>query len=386
MNQEKSLKQTAILVIHGIGEQFPFQTLDSFTSAFWKYMEETKNGIQYRGSYHIKARQDWTQSFISLSAQTEHGDEKSSVDIYEYYWAYKPQGVVKVKDIIDWLIYTSKGAGKFYEQHPEIVKKYKQKNIPAFKKDKFKEYGYLNILGWYMEIFSWLGSILDVFGLVVPVNIIKVFTPIIKWLEKKAIDYIGDIVIYTTNDMKSKFFKVRTEILYGAVEEIKQLLEDEKYERIIIAGHSLGSVIAYDALNRINLGMNTGKISRSLSKKIIGLVTFGSPLDKIAFFFSEQTKDNESLRRQIIAQYHGFRKLPYILKEKEKKLDQTIELLLNKVQWINFYDVKDKVSGNLDFYEVDENVDLEMESTVAEAHMNYWNNKKLFKKIIQQYF
>ena len=78
-----------------------------------------------------------------------------------------------------------------------------------------------------------------------------------RWVGGKAdkffVDYVGDVAIYTTTDWKATHFAVRDQILREAEANIWDLLD--RYERVILVGHSLGSVIAYDVLSRVALRM-----------------------------------------------------------------------------------------------------------------------------------
>ncbi|MBI5021984.1 MAG: hypothetical protein HZB59_11165 [Ignavibacteriales bacterium] len=377
---EKS-NSIAILVIHGIGEQDPFETLENFTGKFWDELKSYYPQMAQRGINKVKARDKWTQNYISLNTGVEY---PSTVDIYEYFWAYKPQGKVKFNEVVEWLVKTSLGAGKFYKQyfneHPEKRKKYKEAAPDMFKGDDFVKYGYLQYIGWAIRILSWLVSFM-------PTNLKWLISPPLKWFEQKAIDYLGDVVVYTTTDMKSPYFATRSEILYGAVEEIKTLMLDERYNKIVVVGHSLGSVIAYDALNRINHALNLGTIKPKPIGTITGLVTFGSPLDKVAFFFSEITHEEEELRRQILAHYHSFRILPIDKSKMRHQLEESFKPMLKDVQWINYWHPNDKVSGPLDFYLVDDNIEVEEKDwTVSHAHNNYWKYGKMYKDIVERFF
>ena len=49
-------KRTAFLIIHGIGEQNPFETLDAFVRGFYKVLEKTNNGKNIDIEHHIKPR------------------------------------------------------------------------------------------------------------------------------------------------------------------------------------------------------------------------------------------------------------------------------------------------------------------------------------------
>jgi hypothetical protein len=67
----------------------------------------------------------------------------------------------------------------------------------------------------------------------------------------------------------------------------------------------LGSVIADDTLNRINIAANLKSGKAIPHKKIAGLITL--PPDKIAFFFREHSREAESVRRQIVEHLHSFK-------------------------------------------------------------------------------
>jgi hypothetical protein len=150
----------------------------------------------------------------------------------------------------------------------------------------------------------------------------------------------------------------------------------------------LGSVIAYDAINRIIVGMNAqGGIDPDKAQKLAGLVTFGSPLDKVAFFFREHTRDEESVRRQILAHSHGFRSRPFLIQEYPFKIRSPIQRWLDKATWLNFYHFKDPVSGHLDAYEVDRNILCEADvNDAGEAHSIYWTHTPMYEEIATAFF
>jgi hypothetical protein len=126
---------------------------------------------------------------------------------------------------------------------------------------------------------------------------------------------------------------------------------DNDYDQIIIAGHSLGSVIAYDTLNRIILQINAGMIDQKKAEKIKGLVTFGSPLDKIAFFFGENVTPKEKIRRKILADTHTFRTISLL--DDKSDIDKPDPFwVFPEVRWLNFWHPKDFISGKLDLYDL----------------------------------
>ncbi len=161
------------------------------------------------------------------------------------------------------------------------------------------------------------------------------------------------------------------------------MLEREHYEQIIVVGHSLGTVIAYDALNRITLDVNAeGGISSDQAQKITGLVTFGSPLDKVAFFFQQHAPAEAHVRRQILSHLHAFKSLKPSGGQEPLPIDDPVTHHLDHTRWLNFYHLKDAVSGKLDAYEVDRDVRCDVEAKgQSEAHESYWTFDRMYEII-----
>lgn len=194
------------------------------------------------------------------------------------------------------------------------------------------------------------------------------------------------MAIYTTTDVKSKHYDIRKTILDDSVDKVKALIDDKNYDEIVLVGHSLGSVIAFDTLNRVNHAMNADDKIKALANKIKGFVTFGSPLDKIAFFFREHTKEDQYIRRQILAHFHGFKSLNLNLQENEIVVENPIKPYLDHVRWVNFWDPKDPVSGQLDFYKDVINVQYAMGEKYGFSHIKYWDYEKMYVDICDQFF
>ena len=285
------------------------------------------------------------------------------------------EGEITFQELVDWLVKTSDGARTFYNENKEIVKKYELKS---------GEYWYLKHLGWFLRLIAFLKiSKIPYFDFWYP--FIK---PFVFKGKQLFIDYMGDVAIYATTDVKSKHFNIRKSILDESVKEVKSLIDDPRYEKIIIVGHSLGSVIAFDTLNRITHAANIDREKWRSVGKIEGLITFGSPLDKIAFFFREHTPKGQYIRRQILAHFHCFKNRDLNLQKDEIEVDNPIAPLLDDVKWINFWDKKDPVSGHLDFYIVDENIELHMKDEKSGkdvkfglAHTKCWEWKEMYTKM-----
>ncbi|HLE39523.1 MAG TPA: hypothetical protein VJA44_07705 [Acidimicrobiia bacterium] len=102
---------------------------------------------------------------------------------------------------------------------------------------------------------------------------------LVKWL--------GDVAVYAAGaNPLNRFAPVRRDILDRVASSLAEL--EHEYDEIFIAAHSLGSVIAYDALNeRHALDWAGGKGTRT--GRVKGFLAFGSPLDKFYYFFRRQS-------------------------------------------------------------------------------------------------
>lgn len=372
---------TAFLVIHGAGPHRPFEALDPFARGVWNVLKEQNPGIHWQ--HRLRRRKDWIENYVSLAL-----DGKPTIDFYEYYWDCYIVHKVTGDEAIDWLARTSAGAKEFYKEQPKLAKKYQDLGIDLFKDGEFRSNGYVRVLLGSLAEAPLLRPLVPLLENVPRVG--PILKAIIGWVSKLVIGYLNDIAIYTTADPRSDHYEVREKVLSGAVEELSLLLEnkdqEKDYQRIIVVGHSLGSVIGYDALNRINHDMNvSGGISEKVSGKIAGFVTFGSPLDKITFYFREQVADDNFVQSQILEHFHGFKRLP-----PPKCAGPTIECptkpFLDGARWLNFWHRGDWISGSLDAYAGVENIECkESARGVGKAHKSYWTSDHMYHEIAEAF-
>src|SRR5580704_13996767 len=155
------------------------------------------------------------------------------------------------------------------------------------------------------------------------------------------VQYVGDVAIYVRPNKLDRFDQVRNEIKESARSVVSAIFtaysesnNEFLYDRVALVGHSLGSVIAYDTLNRMMIDDWLSGNALHIAERTKSLITFGSPLNKTAFFFTIQAKDSLHIRERLactvqplITSYPKFRKLA----------------------WINVYSPNNIVSGSLKF-------------------------------------
>jgi hypothetical protein len=213
-------------------------------------------------------------------------------------------------------------------------------------------------------------------------------------IRTALIQYTGDVAAYVSPQVLDRFNELRREIrdcVYRQAAGVYECMENGKfaYDEILIVGHSLGSVVVYDALNRLlaqdELVKNAVKQGDDAAWKrylnVLGrtklLLTFGSPLDKTAFVFSLQAQDTSETREALAAEVQP------LIKDSR----------FRTFPWINIWSPKDIFSGELDFYDPPRhpshnpgpnavtNIKDKDATTLLLAHVEYWRNPLLFKKL-----
>ncbi|HEU4962646.1 MAG TPA: hypothetical protein VFV52_02160 [Bacilli bacterium] len=372
-------RKVCILIIHGIGQQGRYDTLDLFTRNLVKSLQDKLQHPLRLAHHHLRVGEE-ADDYVSLGYD-HHGP--TQVDIHEYYWAHDMERIVSFRETIEWLIQASDGAQKFYDENEQFAAQFE-----PFENGRFKKRWYLKHIGWVLRLFYTLGLVSSRF---MPGFLDPLFRLFMGKATQLVVDYLGDVAIYTSSDVKSKFYQVRQLVLGGAQKKIKLLLERD-YEKVIVVGHSLGSVIAYDALNQLNLQMNEDAELAQHKSKLSELITLGSPLDKVAFFFREHIPDEEYVKKLIIAHINGFRRKDVLIPSTafeppsplDPELSSSVRSFLRHMRWTNYWDERDPISGRLDFYNGVLNVKVDNERRWGYAHIGYWENMQIYREALER--
>ncbi len=371
--------RTAFVVIHGIGQQNPFDTLDDFTRGFVRYLESEE--IPFQLVHRIAERKSaggsaWKENYVRIQPE---GAADAWIDVHEYYWAFLSEGKISLPEIWRWVEETLEGTRRFYEENTELQRRYAPGELESYG----TRFLFLaRVLRWLYPVVLLCTRILQWAG---PYG--RVFRWLRDWFERRAVSfiigYIGDIALYTTTDQKSSHYDVRQKILRESQALLEDLLRDDDCDRVLLAGHSLGSVIAYDTLNRLNLQANLPDGNELPLEKLAGLVTFGSPLDKVAFFFREQAGKEQYVRRQIIDHLHSFKAKPLQVGRNRYLLANPVVPKLDRLPWVNYYNDNDPISGRLDFYRIapEDNVHLNLLEGWGIAHGGYWSHVPFYRDL-----
>ncbi len=223
-------------------------------------------------------------------------------------------------------------------------------------------------------------------------------------------EYVGDVAAYISPYKDSKFDEIRrniqkigsdvAKIIYGFRSSVptstnsgngaQTLPNLPNYERIVMVGHSLGSVLAYDTLDAmINLDQVSAKANqREVVRRTRALVTFGSPLDKTAFLFRLQAGNEQNwIREQLAASVQ-----PLIVDYKYRC--DNPEHPTRRLAWVNIWSPADVISGPLEYYDDPdlpkddprcalkvENIRDPKANIPFYAHVQYWANPMLREQL-----
>jgi hypothetical protein len=497
--------RTAILLVHGIGEQNPYETLDQFGRNLMRYLsfEGGINDLQIEAARYD--HNDSTEARIRLKTQAFGPDPNTEglIDIYEYYWAPQTEDKISYRETLAWLIKTTLTPIRLFNENlremtngsesrhtsdqpdesdepltrgavfmreirriiliyvpllfvlggllylvPQTIK------LPGTVKDildswtsrhmfakgvmtfcfvcglalnlvvikqawqawlRYKrQQPVMVVRSWIWQTFMlgllfvaagigvgylWSVSIPDYFSPLLNVNVLLFllaagFARVVQFFFAS---FIGDVAVYTNADAKARNFLVRKAILAGSTNAVIRLLQEKNvaqandpYDQVIVAGHSLGSVIAYDTLNQllnkrysredqiVGCVPPKTRVTQDELNKILGLVTFGCPLDKVHYFFRENVPAHQAIRAQLLQFLQSFRKRPSNYDYGLYRLQRYDASGLNSVLWLNAWSKQDPVSGALHFYTGLTRRHFKYKIPIY-AHLSYWEDLRFYE-------
>ena len=218
-------KRQAIILIHGIGEQHPMQNLRAFVEAAWARNPGAKHDFAKAGSWSHP--DDVSGGFELRRIATSRNKDDVLSDFYEFYWAHMMSGN-ELGHVWDW-------ARTLLRRNPFGLS-------PTLR------------LAWFVLVIA------GIVGLALAINSAmggSGFLPIPSWvsliltvavwpaLSGILRTFVGDAARYLRPAPGN--IDVRHRIREAGV-KLLDALHERGYDRIVIVGHSLGSVIGYDML------------------------------------------------------------------------------------------------------------------------------------------
>lgn len=291
-DKTKATKKQAVLIIHGMGEPVPMQTLRSFVDAVWVTDESLisrrrpdSNDGQPRVDNPVWDKPDRrNRSFELRRITTEQADDGQRTDFYEFYWAHLMHGTTwehlkawfgdlllrtprrVPRDVFSawialWLITLIVAAAMVYALLP--VDDLRQ--CLAGECDVRSCNAADLCWSWIWPVLGAVGSV--ALGTFVNVVLLKYFGDVARYVKTSPLN------VARRQEIREKGVEL-LETLMGVRDFDPQSRKpgapypkwETEYDRIIVVGHSLGAVIAYDILKysfaRVNRYLNKGPTGR----------------------------------------------------------------------------------------------------------------------------
>lgn len=221
-----SKKLTAVIVIHGMGEHMPMDTLRDFV---WATTASAVAGGEKQVLFNKVDRLSDGTDLRRLRLPS--AGPRPSTDFFEFYWTpqFKPG---RLLGLIRWIYRIGRRPFWNYFGNTKLIVAWLQILVTAT----------LLMCGLFWLIYTPDGGFVSV--------VIGCFAAI---LSAAAIAFasfgrlfLSDVMRYLSPTPRD--ITARDAIRERGIALLRRLHEDERYDRIVVVGHSLGSVIGYDLL------------------------------------------------------------------------------------------------------------------------------------------
>ncbi|HET6770833.1 MAG TPA: hypothetical protein VFH75_04245 [Actinomycetota bacterium] len=170
-------------------------------------------------------------------------------------------------------------------------------------------------------------------------------------------EVFGDVQVYTNRDELSTHFAAREGVL-AAAEHVFETVDRRGYEGVVVVGHSLGSVVALDALQRLDAR------DSNILTRVDAIVTFGTALEKVKYFFSRESDSYSGLavrrlkeRERAVADAGGYEDIrqSVAVSQSLQTLDGAVDLAGGKRRaWVNLWYANDVVANPITTFGIDD--------------------------------
>ena len=374
------MSKTAIVVIHGMGNQYPMETITRFAENFF-----TKK---------IYSAPDRVSGSLDHRKLIGYDGNNNRYDCFEFYWAHLVEEP-KMAETLSWIfniLYFKKSSERF-----KLYKLFLQMFLPVV------VLGLLYGIYWYYE-----NCIIGFMSESALIQLGIIFSPIIiYYFLKKRVGVLsksfGDVIRYTVPHPKN--IGIRQRISKSAVDFLTNLHADNEYDEIAIVGHSLGSIIAYEMIvntfgnlnksfgnksgvtqndaNNIIL-MNDPELRRAglgpeFAWKVNDFITCGSPLCHAHMLM---VKNEDAFIKKVDKGEYPVcpanrEDLFYPNKEDSNYFIPTHDSVFSFMRWTNIFFTNDAVGGNLKNIFGGDIVDHKEKpktyTGIRNSHSQYWN-------------
>ena len=237
---DKPQRKQAVVIIHGMGEQRPMSTIRGFVDAVWTRDLSLTKPFRGRIPDPDDAQGFINQSWITpdrLAAShelrritTPYDVNDRRTDFFELYWADLTHGTTR---------------GRLFAWVRELLWR-KRADIPD---DAMRLYW----ATWVFVVVVALSAALlglsvwrDWVGPVTGLVLLAAASAVLWVLDNFVLPYFGDVAAYTRATPAT--IRSRKEVRERGLALLRTLNDSDRYDRVVVVAHSLGTIIAYDLL------------------------------------------------------------------------------------------------------------------------------------------
>jgi hypothetical protein len=236
--------RTAVVIVHGMGEQRPLATINGFVKTGLEPIADPKRPNGQARIYYSRpallTKSYEARRLLAIERRSAGAVVQTQTEFYEYHWSYLMTG------------------NKFGDLLPTTTRLLLRLpwRVPAPLRVMWA--GLWLVLIAFTAYMWWLVahnrvSELSVKGIISAVlpNVLAaaVAVALVFWVSGWLTSTFVDVVRYL--DTSPRSYEVRRAIRGGMVDLLTALHEDGRYSRIVVVAHSLGGFIAYDAMSSL---------------------------------------------------------------------------------------------------------------------------------------
>lgn len=214
--------KTAVIIIHGVGEQKPMDTLRGFVDSIVGMQEGRKN-------YY--SRPDTLSETLELRRLQAKG--RDGARFFEYYWAHEAAGT-KLVAVLAWICGLALRS---------------RRDVPPSSFSLWVVVRLMFVVTVFLVVGGWAGAASDWFKTVGAFSVVWCALLLaLLFAHYILVRHLGDAARYLSP--RPANIRLRQSIRAKGIQLLKELHERGEYDRIIVVGHSLGSVIGYDIVTQ----------------------------------------------------------------------------------------------------------------------------------------
>lgn len=233
----------AFVIIHGMGEQIPMETLNSFVHSVWASdaslvdpgkPDPDSGGKRDKNAFWAKPdNRNNSTELRRITTETDRTGKKT--DFFEYYWAHMMEGTTW-EQVSAWI--------------QDLLLRNPRTRVP----DRVM-HAWIALWAIALAVLAFM-----IWGVFDDSQTFKVFSAIVGvlasiFVSKVLIKRFGDVARYV-KAVPSNVAK-RHEIRQCGVDLLDRLVQSKEYDRIVVVAHSLGTIVAYDILSMLYSKYNT---------------------------------------------------------------------------------------------------------------------------------